>query len=140
MKTIVFIASIGVLAMYAVYLQLQINDLQGVELVATQVNDVSKKFGGGPYIPVNSPALARTESAVSAPSLVSEATPLVADGGIVRNMGEFIDVDSYELPIEESSPRSIGEYRDVDDESARPEALVEPRNIGEYLPVNLADG
>jgi hypothetical protein len=143
MKIIAIASTIGVFAIYSVYLQLQINELRDSMLVVVPASDVIKKFDGGPFIPVKSPMSARIEPAVSASELISEVgvPTLVADRGVARDIGEFIPVDSMSTrTIVESAPRSIGPYRGVDDETPRPEALAEPRNIGEYIPVKLAGG
>jgi len=137
------VSAIAALTFYMFYLQFQIGELQDNKRSLIAVDDVLPQFDGGPYIPVDTTVRAAPESTASADRSmpVKASSNLVADNGVARSIGEFISADPMSAPaIVESAPRSIGVYRAVDDETPRPDALAEPRNIGEYLPVRVTGG
>jgi hypothetical protein len=136
------VAAIALLALFVVYLQFQVNGLQEIKRVSVPVDDVSTIFDGGPFVPVGTLLGAVIQSTVSAPiPMVENAASLLVDSDDARNIGGLISTDPMSSrTIVESIPRSIGSYRDPDDKTPRPEAFVEPRNIGEYMPVEMAGG
>ena len=138
MKVPVLVGLATAFVMYALYTQRQISDIQASLLASQPIEQRSVVFDGGAYIPVVMPARAK-------PDVDSSATPVeinsvATESSAVKNIGEVFPTGPLVVKSSLATvPRSIGEVNFIENMSPRPESVAEPRNIGEFIPVDIAN-